>query len=117
MKLPRRWLGILFALTISPAMASEASDTRAFDLVLKTIRQSRLLTPKQLECVSLMIDNNDGKIATVDVREKHNRKCGGDPETSPRMFTLEVDLKAGTAKWDKNDEMEMRPVPQPGRAP
>jgi hypothetical protein len=49
--------------------------------------------------------------AKVTVREKHGSKCGGAPETAPRRFTMEIDLKTGAALWDYNDEMEMRPIP------
>jgi hypothetical protein len=50
--------------------------------------------------------------ATVTVREKHDKRCGGDPETAPRRFTMEIDLKTGTVHWDNNDEMEMTPIPR-----
>ena len=56
----------------------------------------------------LMISHHTGTVATV---EKHNKKCGGDPDLAPRMFSLEVDLKTGAARWDNNPEMEMRPIP------
>ncbi|WP_210492257.1 hypothetical protein [Microvirga antarctica] len=113
MKPSTPWLASIFFSLIAPhAMASEASDAKAYDLAFKTIRQSRLLTTKQLDCVFLMIDDNDGKVATVDVREKHNKKCGGAPETAPQMFSLNIDLKTGAVQWDGNDDMEMRPVPR-----
>jgi hypothetical protein len=57
-----------------------------------------------------MVSDTKGTLATVDVREKHNKKCGGDPNFGPRIFSLEIDLKTGAAQWDNNPEMEMRPV-------
>lgn len=48
----------------------------------------------------------------VTVREKHGGKCCGAPETAPRRFTMEIDLKIGAAQWDNHDEMEMRPIPR-----
>ena len=51
-------------------------------------------------------------MATVTVREKHGGKCGGAPETAPRQFTMEIDLKTGAVQWDNNDEMEMKPIPR-----
>jgi hypothetical protein len=63
-------------------------------------------------CSILVLDEIIKTVATVTVREKHDRKCGGDPGTAPRRFTMEFDLKTGAAQWDNNDEMEMRPVPR-----
>ena len=60
-----------------------------------------------------MISHTSGTVATVEVREKKNKKRGGDPNTGPRMFSLNMDLKTGAAWSDDNDEMEMRPVPGP----
>jgi hypothetical protein len=57
------------------------------------------------------LDDVTKTVATVTVREKHGGKCGGAPETAPRRFTMEIDLKTGAAQWDNNDEMEMKPVP------
>jgi hypothetical protein len=63
-----------------------------------------------------MVDNVSGNTVTVDDREKHNAKCRGDPITAPRRFSLELNLKTGAAKWDNNlPEMEMQPIPPPGR--
>lgn len=31
----------------------------------------------------------------VDVREIHNKECGGDPRTSPRIFSIAFDEKTG----------------------
>jgi hypothetical protein len=47
----------------------------------------------------------------VTVREKHGGKCGGAPEVPSHWLTMEVDLKTGIARWDTNDEMEMKPIP------
>lgn len=37
---------------------------------------------------------------TVVVREKHGGACGGDPNTSPRLYTLAIDEKSGEAWSD-----------------
>ena len=36
----------------------------------------------------------------VDVREKHNEQCGGDPTTAPRLFSYEIDRRSGKMKTD-----------------
>jgi hypothetical protein len=65
----------------------------------------------ELACSTLVLDEVTKTVATVTVREKHDKKCGGDPGTAPRRFTMEIDLKTGAALWDNNDEMEMKPIP------
>ena len=36
----------------------------------------------------------------VDVREKHDAQCGGDPATAPRLFSYEIDRRSGKMKTD-----------------
>jgi hypothetical protein len=75
------------------------------------IREHRLLSSRELACSFLEEDGSSKERVRVNVREKHNKFCGGDPSIAPRRFTLEIDLKTGTAFWDYNGEMELRPVP------
>ncbi|UVF22839.1 hypothetical protein HPT29_028475 (plasmid) [Microvirga terrae] len=78
----------------------------------RIITQHRLLSRAELACSSLVLEEATKTVATVTVREKHGGKCGGAPETAPRRFTMEIDLKTGAARWDNNyPDMEMRPVP------
>jgi hypothetical protein len=43
----------------------------------------------------LVLEEATKTVATVTVREKHGGKCGGAPETAPRRFTMEIDLRPG----------------------
>jgi len=47
----------------------------------------------------------DEKIVTgkefVRVREIHNKQCGGDPRTAPRLLTFEIDIKSLKIKSDQ----------------
>jgi hypothetical protein len=89
------------------------AEEDSFDLADKILREHQLLTPKQLQCVTLIErDDSTATIAKVGVYERHDDKCGGDPEITRRLFDLEIDRKTGAAKWDNNlPDMEMRPVP------
>lgn len=101
----------LFALTAVAEARAEDGELRAFRLM----RTHRLLTPEQARCVFLMRrDNSTARRLVVGVYEKHDRRCGGDPETTHRLFDLELDLRSGRARWDRNDAIEMRPVPRRG---
>ena len=90
-----------------------ASADDAFTLADKIIREHQLLAPKQIECMTLIErEDSTAEIAKVGVYERHDEKCGGDPEITHRLFDLEIDTKTGAAQWDNNfPDMEMRPVP------
>jgi len=94
-------------LASSPALAQDGAV-----LAWRVIKAHRLLTPKQQNCVSLIErDDSTKRLVKVGVLEKHDKRCGGDPEVAPRMFDLEIDAKTGAAKWDNNADIEMRPIP------
>jgi hypothetical protein len=95
-----------------PLSAIAAEEDAIMQKAFRIITQHRLLSRAELTCSSLVLDGVTKTVATVTVREKHGGKCGGAPETAPRRFTMEIDLKTGAAQWDNNDEMEMRPVPR-----
>jgi hypothetical protein len=104
------------AQTRVPASGIPASEQRAFDLAARTVRERHLLTREEERCSSYRLLEIEGDVATINVHEKHNARCGGDPNTSPRRFTLQVDLKTRAALWDgDNLEAEMNPVPRDAR--
>lgn len=71
------------------------------------VAKAKVLTT-QYNLISLSIDCLafeegdvvDGKII-IDVREAHNKKCGGDPGTAPRVFSFEIDVATGEYKTDR----------------
>lgn len=108
----KRALATSFAMILLIA-AAPAGAEESFDLAEKVIREHALLTPKQIECMTLVErDDSTALIAKFGIYERHDKNCGGDPEIFHRLFDLEIERKTGTAKWDKNlPDMEMRPVP------
>jgi hypothetical protein len=94
-----------------PHAAFGAEKDAIMQKAFRIITQHRLLSRAELACSSLVLEEATKTAATVTVREKHGGKCGGAPETAPRPFTMEIDLKTGAALWDYNAELEMRPVP------
>ena len=54
------------------------------------------LTTTSISCLkfNLLDEKSDGKVI-VDVREKHGGRCGGDPQTSPRLFSIGFDESTG----------------------
>ncbi len=100
---------VLACLVPLSVFASEQDDI--LRKASRIIIQHHLLSRAELACSTLDLDDATKTAATVTVREKHGGKCGGAPETAPRRFTMEIDLKTGAARWDNNDEMEMKPIP------
>jgi hypothetical protein len=94
-----------------PLSAIAAEEDGIIQEAFRIITQHRLLSRAVLACSSLVLDEATKTTAPVTVREKHGGKCRGAPETAPRRFTMEIDLKTGAAQWNNNDEMEMKPIP------
>lgn len=104
---------LVYALAPIFLLAGAPSGSEALDLADKIIRQHHLLTPKQIQCITLVgRDDTTARIAKVGAYERHDEKCGGDPEITHRLFDLEIDRQTGAAQWDNNlPDMEMRPIP------
>jgi hypothetical protein len=95
-----------------PLAAFAAEEDAIMQKAFRIITEHRLLSLAELACSSLVLEEVTKSVATVIVRERHGGKCAGAPETAPRQFTMEIDLKTGAARWDNNyPDMEMRPVP------
>lgn len=108
----RAAIPILLTLVLSSTAApAEDGEARAWRL----IRGHRLLTAKQVSCVFLLPrEATRARTVAVGVYEQHDRRCGGDPEITHRLFDLELDLRSGRARWDRGDGFEMRPIPRRG---
>lgn len=92
----------LTALLALPIWAKPITNwDHATDIAVKTFQKYHdRLTSLSIECVSFY-ERGESKLAfEVDVHEKHNDKCGGDPETAPRLFTLEINKKNGAVRTD-----------------
>jgi len=93
-----------------PAMADPSTE-RAVDQARTAIQQHHL-TERPLECLVLVpASGTSPDVRTVDVREKHDSSCGGDPATSPRLFSVEVNLRTGALSSDaRSPTGEMEPL-------
>lgn len=94
---------LLFVGVLLQACGSESVIVKNEDMALKKVIQSinkHKLTSLQEECL-LFISNNYDDFYEIEVREKHNNICGGDPQTEPRLFTYEVNKKTGKMQTDE----------------
>lgn len=71
---------------------------QAVGKVVKSVEKHKLTTLKT-ECL-MFVDEEAETSYLIDVREKHDEKCGGDPETAPRLFSYEIDKRSGRMKTD-----------------
>lgn len=95
------------------AAADQAAEDATVLAVSKAIRKNRL-TDKADECIAYQFDPTSLKDAyVVEVRENHRyAKCGGDPNTSPRMFTVRVAKTGGALSTDSGSAAgEFHPLP------
>ena len=88
------------------AQAKPLGEADAARLVAEAIK-SHNLTQLRLDCLSLTVGMDDEKVFPVDVREKHDKACGGDPSLSPRLFSFVVDRKSGAIQVE-DDQGELR---------
>ena len=92
-------LAVLSAVTVLPAHAqSVRSEEQAIRRVSESVARNQL-TSLKTECLMFMAEKTRTGYR-VDVREKHNAQCGGDPTTAPRLFSYEVDRRNGKMKTD-----------------
>ena len=73
-----------------------SSDLQAVSQVIQSIERHKLTTLKT-ECL-MFIAEKTRTGHRVDVREKHDVQCGGDPATAPRLFSYEIDRRSGKMK-------------------
>ncbi|PXV60506.1 hypothetical protein SAMN04487785_102228 [Dyella jiangningensis] len=97
------------ATVAAPAPASTAgtdADADADDAVIEKVSaviRKHKLTSLSDECLDYMVDDSDGATIDIDVHEKHDAKCGGDPNTSPRLFSFKLDRASGQLTTDALD--------------
>ena len=72
-----------------------------------------LLSRADLRCTGLVYGvESTPAMAGITAVEKHGGRCGGEPTTSPRMFSMQIDKVTGQAKWDRDTgDFEMKPIP------
>lgn len=103
------------ATTPAPAPATSAPGTSVNDdaavAKVSDAVQRHHLTSLAQDCLDYIIGDENRNGVDIDVHEKHDEHCGGDPETSPRLFSFHVD-NAGKLTTDALDpaDGEMKPI-------
>ncbi|SAM67030.1 hypothetical protein CHUV0807_1698 [Cardiobacterium hominis] len=88
----------LLAASFSAVAAPVNSEDAAFTAALAALEKHQL-TSLKTEC--LFFDAaEEGDNYQINVHEKHDASCGGDPNTAPRLFTLTVAKADGKVSVD-----------------
>lgn len=93
----------VFFLAAATALAEPVGAEQAAEKVVAAVKAHKL-TSLETECLTLVYSNegreNDEGYYEIAVHEKHDEHCGGDPETSPRLFSFRVDAASEKMQTD-----------------
>ena len=99
MKAMHVWMAaLLTAASFSARAEGVHSEEQAIRRVSESVARNQLASQKP-ECLMFMAEKTRTGYR-VDVREKHDAQCGGDPATAPRLFSYEIDRRSGKMKTD-----------------
>lgn len=99
MKAMHVWMAaLLTAASFSARAEGVHSKEQAIRRVSESVARNQLASQKP-ECLMFMAEKTRTGYR-VDVREKHDAQCGGDPATAPRLFSYEIDRRSGKMKTD-----------------
>lgn len=99
------------------AMAQTLTPPQSVAQVKSTVEREKLVS--DANCVDYHYVGRPFKgVDSVDVVEKHNTACGGDPGTAPRLFTVYVDINDHGMASDKDDPVDgtFKMLPGPDEA-
>lgn len=99
---------VIAAILLSPYVARGGSrshplsEDAALDLLVRTIKRDRVYEHRiSLECISYGTEETTNTYFEFVLREKHDAKCGGDPEISPAIDRYRVYRRSGKIdQWE-----------------
>ena len=101
---------------VSPVIARASPRSRLLDedaalaLLERTLNHDRVYTHRiSLDCITYGTEETTDTYFQFVLREIHNAKCGGDPETSPVVDRYRVYRRSGKIEWLERIEGDWRP--------
>ena len=101
---------------VSPVIAQASPRSRLLDedaalaLLERTLNHDRVYTHRiSLDCITYGTEETTDTYFQFVLREIHNAKCGGDPETSPVVDRYRVYRRSGKIEWLERIEGDWRP--------
>ena len=107
---------VIAVVLVSPAVAQAGPRSRPLDedaalaLLVRTLKHDRVYAKGiSLDCISYVTEETTSAYFQFVLRENHNAKCGGDPETSPVVDRYRVYRRSGKIEWLERIEDKWRP--------
>ena len=108
MKLPHYLPAFLLIISTAVCSAPVRTEIDALKLATSAIRKFQLTTLKP-ECGSASAVERRAHFDVI-VRERHSAACGGDPQTSPRLFNVRVRKHDGRLTTTAYDGVNYLPL-------
>ena len=102
---------VITALLLSAALAENArshplDEDAALALLQRTLKRDRVYEKRiSLDCIAYGAEETTNAYFEFVLREIHNAKCGGDPETSPALDRYRVYRRSGKIEhWEAAED-------------
>ena len=105
------WLAAVSIVTVQAGPRSHVLDEDgALALLERTLKHDGIYAHRiSLDCVTYGTEETTDVYFQFVLRENHNAKCGGDPETSPVVDRYRVYRRSGKIEWLERIEDNWRP--------
>ena len=105
-------VAVIAVVLVSPVVAQAGprshplDEDAALDLIERTLKHDSVYAHRiSLDCISYITEETTGTYFQFVLREIHNAKCGGDPETSPAIDRYRVYRHSGKIQqWEATDD-------------
>src|SRR6266478_7809899 len=109
-------IAVVSVVLVSPVVAQASPRSHPLDedaalaLLERTLKHDHVYENRiSLDCVMYMTEETTDAYFQFVLREKHNTKCGGDPETSPIVDRYRVYRRTEKIKWWESTDDKWRP--------
>ncbi len=93
-------LVLVSSVVLQAARSHPLDEDAALALLVRTLKHDRVYAKRiSLDCVTYDTEETTNAYFQFALREKHDAKCGGDPETSPIVDRYRVYRRSGKIKW------------------
>jgi hypothetical protein len=99
-------IAIVAVVLVSPVIAQSSpgshplNEDAALALLDRTLKRDHVYANRiSLDCITYGTEETTDAYFQFVLREKHNAKCGGDPETSPVVDRYRVYRRSGKIEW------------------
>jgi hypothetical protein len=101
-------IAVVALVLVSPVIAQSSPRSHPLDenaalaLLERTLKHDRVYANRiSLDCITYITEETTGAYFQFVLRENHNAKCGGDPETNPAVDRYRVYRRSGKIeRWE-----------------